>query len=350
MKNYEFTISEPLEQDIRFFFQEAVDKYLEELLQQVYKREISLQERDGSFVIDKFIKKVKEADIATQHISESLEKIADWKIEFTKKILTPKYLSNHSFVDLRAVMDSIKNAILTAAIDKKVSFYKSMCQGKLFKNLQKISPKERHLPAKLIIANTIKNIEKSGDASLKDKFLASFQSNELKDFLAKIPYRPIYLYTPKELENKLKEIIKEKIESNNITSKLKVINTFLIDLKKTASSLLTELNLEKSAKESIEQILLKIKAEVLAEACFEEIKSSRKEVPASEFMHVKENIIRKYTSIYIHDSDSSSKQVKDYFFKSLNDLESLMKSMEKETISEKLPPQKPKRTSFWKRI
>ena len=288
--------------------------------------------------------------MATNHLPETLEKVAEWKLEFTKKILIPKYLSSHAFVDLRAVMDLIKNAILTAATDKKVSFYKSMCQGKLFKNLQKVSPQERQLPAKLIIANTIKSIEKSGDTSLKDKFLASFQSNEVKEFLAKIPYRPIHLYKPQELENKIKNIIKDKIETRSITSKLKVINTFLIDLKKNISLLLTNLNLEKDAKETVEQILLKIKAEVLAEACFEEIQSSRKEVPISQFLLAEEKIIKKYTSVYIHGSDPSSKQVKDYFLKYLDDLERITKSMDQETPSEKLLPQKPKRSSFWKRI
>lgn len=352
MTDFQFIRNEDLEKDINLFFQHNVNHYLESLLQGIYKRESVTQEREGSFIIDQFIKKVKEADLSQAHLDSSLDPISNWKKEFTKKVLLPKYLSNGFFIDIHNVIVFIKNAILNAALDKKVSFFKSMCQNKLFKELQQIPPNKRLLKAKLIVSNTVKTLEKSGDDLSKNLFLQSFHTESLKEFLSKVPYKPIQIYNPLELENNIRNYIKEQLQKSicNLTSKLKIVNMLLMDFKKNLPNILSDLNLDISCKKDVYEILLKIKGEFLAEACFEEIKQAKKEFESDSFSQIKEKIIKKYTSIYIYESDQDSNYLKDYFYKALKNLESVFKGALTDTDYEKFPPQKPKKSSFWKRI
>jgi hypothetical protein len=352
MNGSEFKNNIQLEKDIDIFFQHHVDQFLENQLQSILKRDLSIQEREGGQLIDKFIKKIKETDLSSSHLDIQLKPISEWKKEFTKKILLPKYLSLGVFIDIETIINSIKMAILKAATNKKVSFYKSMCQGQLFKALQQISPKQRLLQAKIIVANAVKTIEKTDDTLIKDQFLSNFQGEELKEFLSKIPYKPVHIYTPLELEEKIKTYIKERLEHgpNNLTAKLKVVNMLILDLKKPLPQILSDLYLENSSKENVLENLIKIKADFLAEACFDEIKTIKKEVPTNSFYETREKIVKKYASIYIQESDQNFKALKEYFLKSLKNYESLSISLALEEPKEKLPPQKPKKSSFWKRI
>lgn len=347
-----FKRNEYLEKDITHFFSHEVEHYLDELLQQTFKRTSLTKERDGALLINSFIDVIKETDLSQSTLPEALSMVASWKKDFTKRILLPKYLSANSAVSLEEVTELIKKVILAAALNKKIAYYKQMCQNKLFKALQNIEPAKRLLPAKHIVSTSVKSFEESDASFPKDKFLSTFQQEALKEFLSTIPFKPSIPLSSQELEEKIQSYVEEKLANgpSTLTAQLHVVNTLLVELKKKSSSFFEELQIGEESSLILLHSLLKIKGALLGKACFDEINRTKLGAPYSDFALVREKIVKKYSSYYIYKNDPNEKLLKEHFLKTLKEHESTLQKynpIEKELHPQ---PQKPKRTSFWKRI
>jgi hypothetical protein len=345
-----------LQKDIEIYFSNETSHYLDSLMQEFFKGKTITHDRGWTSILNTFINKIETLNISSRDLEPNLEFLSQWKKDFTKKILLPKYLMKNILIDLEEVINEIKQVIVKAAQAKKMEMFEKMCKKTLFNQLQTTKPSERLLKAKFIIFNEAIELKKNEEPFVTDDFTKNFPFDWLKEFLEKIPFKIFKEPALQDLESKIKAFIQMRIENSPklLTEKLKIVNHLLVELKAENPAFLNNIDLNTSHKERCNLIIVNIKAEILALAAIDEIENAKKNTTFEEFPKSREKIIQKYTLCYLHSNDSNYKILKDAFFNQIKKIENNRYPKNylynQNPIIESQKAQKPKKSSFWKRI
>lgn len=337
-----------LEKEIHQFFGEKCEEYLQALIQHVLKRESS--KREVAQILNQFIEEAQMSFMGYQHFQGYLKPVERWKKEFTQKILIPKYLSKNEPISLEIIIDIIKQTLIKTAIDIKIAFYQTLCKHQLFNELQSIIPKDRLRHAKLILNQTLHDIEKEDPIFKLNDSKNSFDSLLLIENLQTIPYlsqkelvtHELDAYLTNYLENLLKACPKTFMHT------LTIINKEIALFQKNAEYYLQNIGINIKYHHDVLQFLIQKKSDILAYYCYQELKEAQKDLFYED--KVGQKIKNKYLTYYLHESDPFYQKIKERFIFNLNNQ---IAKAEKAALDEPQIPlvsKKPKRTSFWKKI
>lgn len=334
-----------LKEDIDFFIEEKVKKFLDDLLQRMLKHTLPSEEREMLKLVENFVQKVQKTDLSERTLPPDLQMIAQWKKEFTKKILLPRYLTEETLPSIAEVPVLMKASILAKAREQKVQFYIQMCKQRLMRQLKPIAEASRLLKAKQIVASSAEDFQKSDQDFQKIPFFEAFQTGDIKKILNKVPLKGgLTQEEEKELKkarDSFQKILLQKLQSQeNLTAKLHVIHSFVLHPNKNQPPFIQK---------GIEELLLQTKAELLLHACRKELEEAKKKFPFEAFPKQREAILKKYQTHYLNDRTLRDKRVKERFNALFAEEESKarLESYHKEILT-KTPIQKPKKSKGWK--
>lgn len=356
-----------LYKDLERFVDEKVEHYLENITQQALRRLHPSEEREFLSVLQNFIELIKKTDLRQATLPAELSEIANWKKEFTKKILLPNYLTNNPLIPLEEIPLHMKKFIIAAFTDKKIKLYIQMGKRKLMRALSTIEPQNRFLKAKQVVSSTVESLQKEDKDFPKKAFMDAFKPDEIKKFIEKIPLRQKGALSQEEellltyLKKKYSEMLHENIAKQpSLLMKLQILNNKIMNKEgkevdewiKEYSPLPTGITSQTpSILKALQEVALELKAETLLQACQKEIMEAKKKSTFEAFPKQREAILKKYHTSYLQEHNSQEKLVKEYFQKRFQEEEKKLRTdAYQEQIIASTPSQKPKKSKGWKKV
>lgn len=385
------TIDDLLKQDIDAFFIPRTHDYLQKCLKRAKASQKLFSSSHALTLIRAFEQEIDYLQSPEPPVNDFQATLSTWKKTFTRNILVPKYLVHDPHMDIEHVIAQMKEALYAACIEVKTESYVRSFRQTIVNSLRLVPPLERMRKARQILTSSIKVVEKLEKNISAEKLLSAFAGEKLEDLIkeAATPLpatqQPADSGTPENrlikkrvrpsvpkvmgldseklehyLKNQLTILISEKLNaSSTLLAKLQIVSSLLADKetrKEQVAKWLEEWPEKPDVKmgtmlsvslETLPELIKRIRAEVLARSCVDEMRAARGQTTPQTYAQMHEDILQRYIRSYLQEP-----QLKELFLAALREEE----RTERERFlppNENLEPPSPKspgKKSLWQRV